>query len=209
MGGGAAEPPPAPRRRARLLLREGAARLPGGAAPPAAAPPHLRARGGSAPTGCRGSPGGASAAGTDGSGIRGTARGHAGGARPEVTRGRAVPAGPARQSRTTPRSGQRPRQSCARAARGLPLRCGHRRALSAAGRGGCPALGLPLRRRCLRGFFSAVSWGLRLFFLFPGALSICLARSPHQRFGAWASPFRSSRNCSARRCCPLVFAGMG
>lgn len=94
MGGGAAEPPPAPRRRARLLLREGAARLPGGAAPPAAAPPHLRARGGSAPAGCRRLSRRSLCGGHRRPRDLRHRRGHVGGARLEVTSGAGGARGP-------------------------------------------------------------------------------------------------------------------
>lgn len=136
------------------------------------------------PPGARGSLGGASAAGTDGSGSRGTARGHVGGAHPEVRSGAggagaAEPhnSGPAPPAKLCPSRAQAP--APLRAPPG-PQRCGT---------GRLPRTEAPAAEAAFAGLFSGVSWGLRLFFLFAGALSICLARSPHQPFSAWASPF--------------------
>lgn len=179
MGGGAAEPPPAPRRRARLLLREGAARLPGGAAPPAAAPPHLCARGGSAPAGCwrlsRRRLCGGHRRQRDPGHRAGTCRRSApggnerGGRCPRARRGEAAQLRARRRRAPGKVAAEPPAGSCS-AAGTAPAR-------SAAGRGCCPALSLPLRRQRLR--------VCSLVFL---GVWVCFSCLPARSASAWRGP---------------------
>lgn len=166
MGGGAAEPPPAPRRRPRLLLREGAARLPGGAAPPAAAPPYLRAPGGSAPRRLsRNRFCGGHRRRRDLRHLAGTCqwsapRGNERGGRCPRARRREAAQLRARRLRA-------PGKVVPEPPAGSRSSAGTSRAGSAAGRGACPALRLPLRRQRLRGCSVGFLGVWVCFFCFP------------------------------------------